>query len=318
MDEFSLIYDLIAPTAGMREDVVLGIGDDGALLQPPCGDTLVAVVDTLVEGVHFPAGFPPQDLGYRAVAVNFSDLAAMGADPRWITLALTMPRSDEHWLRAFMGGLRAACAPTGTALVGGDTTRGPLCVTVQALGSVPAGLGLTRAGARPGDRIYVSGYLGDAAAGLEVLLGGATDQASAVYLVERFARPAPRIALGLALRGRATACIDVSDGLVADLGHVARASGCAALLDIDTLPRSPALRTGRWTLEQQRDFALAGGDDYELCFTLPPDVADAQSAAWPPELPITCIGQMYPGPPAVVGRDAAGRVLSLGSGYRHF
>jgi thiamine-monophosphate kinase len=318
VDEFSLIYDLIAPAAGARSDVVLGIGDDGALLRPPGDDVLVAVVDTLVEGVHFPVGFPPEDLGYRAVAVNFSDLAAMGAEPRWITLALTMPRADAGWLQAFMGGLRAACAPTGTALVGGDMTRGPLCVTVQALGSVPAGLALTRSGARPGDRIYVSGCLGDAAAGLAVLLDTAVDRASETCLVERFARPTPRLALGRALRGLATACIDVSDGLVGDIAHVARASGCAALLDIDAIPLSAALMAGRWSSGQRRDFALAGGDDYELCFTLPPDVGDARSPAWPSGVPVTRIGEMHPGPPAVLGRDASGRVVPLGSGYRHF
>ncbi|HTQ36031.1 MAG TPA: thiamine-phosphate kinase [Steroidobacteraceae bacterium] len=255
-----------------RGDVPLGIGDDGALLRPPPGRELVAVLDTLVAGRHFPAGSPPRSIGHRALAVNLSDLAAMGAQPAWFLLALTLPAAEEAFLDAFAQGLFELAQQHGMALVGGDTTAGPLAVSVQALGFVDAGTALRRGGAMPGDLLYVSGAPGEAAAGLQLALGepaAALRDEQRQWLFERFHFPAPRIALGQALRGIASACIDVSDGLAADAGKLAAASGCAVTIEVERLPLSAALHAQAGT--QAAQLALAGGDDYELCFTVPPD-----------------------------------------------
>jgi len=267
VNEFELIYDLIAPLAGTRDDVLLGIGDDGALLAPPPGEALVVVADTLVEGRHFPADMAAADIGWRAAAVNLSDIAAMGATPRWAMLALTVPAVDEAWLRGFVGGLAEALSLAQVALVGGDTTRGPLTVTVQIIGSVPPAMALTRRGARPGDAVFVSGTLGDAAGGLTLWGQGRTD-GGAASLMQRFRRPTPRLALGFALRGIANACIDVSDGLLADLGHIAAQSGCGIDVSADRLPRSAAL-DACFESDVALTLAATGGDDYELAFTVP-------------------------------------------------
>lgn len=318
MDEFSLIDDLIAPGAGARDDVLLGIGDDGAIVRPPPGEDLVMVADTLVEGVHFPPQLPPSDLGYRAIAVNLSDLAAMGATPRWALLALTLPAARRDFILELVRGMREALAAAGVQLVGGDTTRGPLCLTVQMTGSIPPALALTRAGARAGDRIFVSGTLGDAAAGLAVLRRGVPRDPDAAQLLARFARPLARNALGIALRSIASACIDVSDGLVGDLAHVARRSGCTAVLDLAALPLSDALvaTVGR---EEAGRLALTGGDDYELCFTVPPAQL-AVLAGLDQSVRLTAIGTVEDGNAGtVVLQDESGvRRQPTVSGYRHF
>ncbi|MGD9601278.1 MAG: thiamine-phosphate kinase [Gammaproteobacteria bacterium] len=321
MDEFTLIETLIAPRAGQRDDVLLGIGDDGAIVRAPPGEDLVIVADTIVEAVHFPRNFPASEVGYRALAVNLSDVAAMGAEPRWATLGLTMPRSDPDWLRAFVGGLVAAGAAHGIQLVGGDTTRGPLTVTVQVVGTVPAGQALVRHGARPGDRVWVTGTLGDAAAGLTLAMRatGSPLSAGETFLRERFARPTPRVAVGQALRGVATSCIDISDGLVADLGHIARRSGCDAVVFAASLPLSDALRDLD-DVYVAHELALTGGDDYELCFTVPM-AAEATLRARLAALGerATCVGEIRTGPGTVTVLDAGGepRAPARG-GYRHF
>lgn len=318
MNEFELIYEVIAPTSCRRDDVLLGIGDDGAVLAPPPGCSLVVVADTLVAGRHFPPGFSAADIGYRAAAVNLSDIAAMGATPLWATLALTLPGSDVDWVRGFAAGLAAALAPAATALVGGDTTRGPLTVTVQIIGGLPAGSALTRAGAQPGDLVYVSGTLGDAAAGLAAWPPPPSPSGAVAHVLARFTRPTPRLALGEALRGVASSCVDVSDGLLADAGHLASGSGCAIELEAARLPLSAALLELCDPTTALRH-ALTGGDDYELCFTVPPSALPRLDALTRPGIPpLCCIGRVRAGTGVrVLGAD--GRALAFArAGFDHF
>ena len=316
MDEFDLIARYFAPLQLPDPDLVLGMGDDAAVIAVPAPAQLVIAVDTIVEGVHFPVGSPADAVGYRVAAINLSDLAAMGAIPRYATLALTLPQAEPSWLAAFADGLGRALRAAQVSLIGGDTTRGPLTVTVQLLGT-PIGPLLTRGGARAGDQIAVSGTLGDACAGL-ALLQAALPLIPPHPLVERFLWPTPRLALGQALCGLAHAAIDVSDGLLADLGHVMQASGCAALVDVDALPLSAALRA-QGSLEQARACALAGGDDYELALCLPPTaVAEAQRRAAGLGVPLTVIGEVTAGQ-GVHCHDRAGQpYVALARGYRHF
>lgn len=315
MSEFSLIDAIRARVAAARGDVVLGIGDDAALLDVPHGLRLVACTDTLVAGVHFPREAAPEDIGWKALAVNLSDLAAMGAEPAWALLALTLPEADARFVERFADGFAALAGAHEVALVGGDTTQGPLSVTVTALGTVPAGAALTRGGARAGDAVFVTGTLGDAAAALRRLQDGKT--APAEWLA-RLHRPEPRIAAGLALRGIASACIDVSDGLLADLGHVCRASGVGAELDADLLPLSPALASA-FDAATCRELALAGGDDYELCFTVPtPRQAGIAEALARAGSRATRIGRVVAGAGVRVA-DARGNVLATPrTGWEHF
>ncbi len=313
MDEFQLIERYFRRPVPGSAGVEVGVGDDGAIVRLPPGRELVVVVDTLVAGVHFPADMAPADVGYRALAVNLSDIAAMGAEPAWMTLALTLPAPDAAWLEGFAAGLRELAGRHGVALIGGDTTRGPLTVSVQVLGHLPAGTRLLRGDARPGDRIFVSGTPGEAAAGLGL---PAPVSDSERRLRARFLRPEPRLGLGRALAGRssaAIAAIDVSDGLLADLAHICEASGAGAVIDQERLPLSAALLrvAGR---ERAAELALTGGDDYELCFTLPPDVdADDLSA----DVGVTAIGVMTPEPGIRLRRHGRDVPLPAG-GYRHF
>ena len=269
LSEFDLIHRYFASLSPVRADVLLGVGDDCALLAPPPGQALAVSIDTLVEGRHFAPGADPEALGHKCLAVNLSDLAAMGAEPAWATLALTLPRADEAWLDAFARGLGALARQWGVALVGGDTTRGPLSITLQVHGFVPAAQALRRGGARPGDLVYVTGSLGDAGLALLVRQGLYAAPDDVPYLFGRLDRPEPRLSVGAALRGLASSAIDVSDGLAADLGHVCTASGVGATLYLDRLPCSRGVRTyvdetGDWHLP------LSAGDDYELCLTVPP------------------------------------------------
>jgi len=269
LSEFALIERYFSGLGARRTDVPLGVGDDAALLSCPAGQELAAAIDTLVAGVHFPVGSPPASIGHRALAVNLSDLAAMGARPAWALLALTLPAVQEPWLAAFAGGFDALARAHDVQLVGGDTTSGPLCITVQILGFAPASGAMRRSGARPGDQLLVSGTPGDAAAGLAVEQGrleGASD--ALAYLRERFLFPTPRNALGERLREYASACIDVSDGLLGDAGKLARASGCGVEIAFDAVPVSAALVAAVGE-QRARELALTGGDDYELCFSVP-------------------------------------------------
>ena len=276
MAEFDLI-ERIRARAIARDGVLLGIGDDAALLQVPAGHELVVTADTLNAGVHFPADATPADIGWKALAVNLSDLASMGARPAWCTLSLSLPGDDTAWLDAFLDGFLGLADTHAVALVGGDTTRGPLSIAVTAMGWVEAGAALRRDGARPGDDVWVTGTLGDAAAAL--VLGGyvpipldgvampVVEAGNAAALRARLARPAPRVAVGRALAGLAHACVDVSDGLLADLGHICRRSGVGAEIELARLPASPALRAAFADDELRAALQAAGGDDYELCFS---------------------------------------------------
>lgn len=279
--EFELISRLLKATARQREDVVLGTGDDGAVLAVPEGQQLVASVDAMVEGVHFLPGTHAADLGWKALAVNLSDLAAMGASPAWALMSLTLPRADAGFVDGLAAGFDALARRHKLALVGGDTTSGPLNVSVTVLGLVPAGKALTRSGARPGDVVFVSGVLGGGAAGLHCLDKSHADADRLLAapgdareeLIERYRRPQPRVDLGRNLRDGASACIDLSDGLLADLGHLCRASGVGADIDIARLPCSPGLKP-LFGEAGAIEYALGGGDDYELCFTVAEQHAD--------------------------------------------
>ena len=268
LGEFQVIERFFSALGATRDDVHLGVGDDCAVLDVPAGRQLAVTLDTLVEGIHFVQGVDPEALGHKALAVNLSDLAAMGAEPAWVTLALTLPSVDESWLAAFARGFGDLARRYGVALVGGDTTRGPLSISIEAHGFVAADAALRRDGACPGDLIYVTGTLGDAALGLLVQQGLYTAPEHLGFLRSRLDRPTPRIEAGLALRGLATSAIDISDGLASDLGHVLDASGCGATLYLDRLPLSSGVRD---YVEEAGDWApaLSGGDDYELCFTVP-------------------------------------------------
>lgn len=266
LDEFTLIRRYFTPSA-LPPHIVAGVGDDCALLTLPAGCELAISIDTQVAGVHFHADADPALIASRTLRCAASDLAAMGAIPLGFTLALTLPAVDEVWLGSFASALSVTAGILQCPLVGGDTTRGPLCISVQVHGAVPAGQALRRSGAQAGEDVWVSGTLGDGAAALALLEGrlSASPEADA-FLRQRFYEPDINFALGVQLRGIATACIDVSDGLVADLAHIATASGLAASVHRDLLPMSPLWKTGV-TEEQAHSWALTGGDDYRLCFT---------------------------------------------------
>ncbi|HPF27864.1 MAG TPA: thiamine-phosphate kinase [Steroidobacteraceae bacterium] len=318
LGEFDLIARYFAKIGAARSDVQVGVGDDGAVLVPPPGHDLVAVVDTLVAGVHFPQGSPASSIGHRAVAVNLSDIAAMGATPSWALLALSLPSVDEDWLAQFAHGTGELLTQHAVSLVGGDTTTGPLTITVQLIGAVPRGQALRRTGARPGDAIVVSGTPGDAAAGLAIEQRRMQCAAPhAAELRQRFLYPTPRCALGVALRGIASACIDLSDGLGADLGKLCAASGRGGELELTTLPISAALAAAV-DRDRARQLALTGGDDYELCFTVPPaNFARLTQLAQRSATPLTRIGSIVERP-GVTLRDGATVTQFSHRGFDHF
>jgi thiamine-monophosphate kinase len=319
--EFELISRFFARRDSARPEagVVVGIGDDAAVLNLPPETSLVAAVDTLVAGRHFPESTAARSVGHRALAVNLSDMAAMGATPAWATLALTLPSADSAWLDGFSAGLRDLAAAHAVVLVGGDTTRGPLTVSLQILGHVPHGAALKRSGARAGDLLAVSGTLGDSGAGLALVTNRLASLRSleAEQLIRRFDYPEPRVQLGICARGIATAAMDISDGLLGDLPKLAQASGLAAHVDVERLPLSAVLRSVAGT-DQARDWAMGAGDDYELLFAVPVErFAALKAAADRLNLLLTPIGEL---------RSGAGVTWSLngrdfrpsGSGYDHF
>jgi thiamine-monophosphate kinase len=313
--EFELIERFFTQRGATRGDVRLGVGDDAALVTPPAGTDCVLALDTLVENSHFPAGMDARFVGHRALAVNLSDLAAMGAEPAWALLGLTLPSADEHWLAGFSAGLDALARRFQVALVGGDTTRGPLTVSLALVGNVPTGQALLRSGAAPGDDLWVSGTPGDAAAGLAILQGRLPAQGRARdALLHRFQLPEPRVALGMALRGIATACIDVSDGLAGDLAKLCAASGVGADVESRELPLSAGLCSAAGP-EARLSFALGGGDDYELLFTAPP-VHRARLAALEAGAVLRRIGVISE--TAGVRVDGAPPEREAGHGFDHF
>jgi thiamine-monophosphate kinase len=280
-----------------QSGVILGIGDDAALLALPPDTELVAAADTIVAGRHFPEGTDARSIGHRALAVNLSDMAAMGATPAWATLALTMPSVDTAWLERFSAGLLDLADSAGVALVGGDTTRGALTVTVQILGHVPRGTALRRGGAHAGDLLVVTGTLGDSGAGLHFATAPppADTRLAALELIRRFDYPTPRVRFGLAARGIATAAMDLSDGLIGDLPKLAQASGLAAHVAVERLPLSEAMRAAV-SAPQARDWALAAGDDYELLLAVPaPHYTALEAEADQLNLSLTTIGELRAG-----------------------
>jgi len=313
--EFDLI-DRLRRRVAARGDVVLGIGDDAAILRLPPARDLVVAMDTLNAGVHFPEGTAPADIGWKALAVNLSDLAAMAATPAWCTLSLSMPDADAAWLDGFLDGFLDLAARHDVALVGGDTTRGPLSVCVTVHGLVAPGGALRRNAARSGDDVWVTGTLGDAAGALRQWRAGtAIDPA----LRARLDRPTPRIAAGRALAGIAHACIDVSDGLLADLAHVCRASRAGARVQVDALPAAPALRQA-FAGDDLRTLQASGGDDYELCFTAPKTARLAIEAVMSDvDVPVARIGEITGDRDDIVVVNADGEPwVPPSSGYRHF
>jgi thiamine-monophosphate kinase len=308
LSEFSLIRRFFAEQKFINPSTRLSIGDDCALIAIPEGHELAVTADTMVENVHFFAGANPKRLGHKLLAVNLSDLAAMGATPLSVTLALTLPKVDEAWLTDFAQGFLDLAARYSVDLIGGDTTSGPLTLTVQAMGLVPKGQALRRSTAQPGDSIYVTGNLGDAGLGLKICQGYRCDRPDAA--LKRFHQPEPRCAEGQALRGIANACIDISDGLAGDLGHILEQSGVGATIDWESLPLSSEVNafietTGDWRLP------LTAGDDYELCFTVSPGKISILPFDWHK------IGVIEPEPGLRLNKSGTIHLLKA-QGYEHF
>lgn len=315
MDEFEIIRRYWKPLGEpAAPGTVRGIGDDCAELAVPGGQHLIQSVDTLVSGVHFLPDIAPEDLGWRALAVSASDLAAAGATPWNALLAITLPPTDASWLKRFAEGLGEACRAFELPLVGGDSTAGPLTITLHVQGLCPPGASMTRSGARPGDLICVSGTLGDAGEALR-WLNSDQDRTEVVVVKQRYLRPMPRLGLGISLRQSASACVDISDGLLADLGHILAASGVGASLDLKAIPRSEALRT--LADDGGLRLALTGGDDYELCFTWPKEAGDPAHLG-AADVPVTVIGEIEAEAGLRFRNEPEGWEIPSVLGYSHF
>ena len=294
MGEFDLIKRYFLRKS-LQNDVILSVGDDCAITSIPTGYQLAITTDTLVEGTHFLPSISPADLAYKSVAVNLSDLAAMGATPAWMSLALTLPEIKEEWLAEFSQSLFAILDRYGVSLIGGDTTKGSLSITLTAQGFLPENQGLFRHQAKVGDWIFVSGFLGDSAAGLDLLLKNRKiENESDRYLIQRHLRPTPRVELGLALRSFSCCALDISDGLLADLGHILERSQVGAEIYLENLPLSRHLCT-QYEQTQAEKFALTGGEDYELCFTVSEEKREEMEQVLRSQgIKVTCIGKILP------------------------
>ena len=316
--EFDLIREYFSNSTASRDDVILGVGDDCALLQTPAGMDMAITTDTLVEGVHFSPGTDPEALGHKSLAVNLSDLAAMGAQPSWVTLALTMPTSDPDWLKGFSCGFLALAQKHHVALIGGDTTSGPLSITITAHGFVEPDKAIRRSGAKVGDQIYITGSLGDAGLALLARQGGYAPGEDLSQLEQRLDLPQPRLAVGQALSGIATAAIDISDGLISDLGHICEGSGVGAKVYLDRIPTSGQVKR---YLQQGGDWGtvVAAGDDYELCFTVP-SVQEPllETVSTNLDCDLTLVGEMVAGSGVTCIQSDGTVVTELTSGYQHF
>lgn len=317
--EFELIEEYFYQRTAKRKDVAVGIGDDCALLSIPEGQQLAITVDTMVEGVHFLPSTSAENLAWKIIAVNLSDLAAMGAEPAWLSLALTLPQTNHNWLEAFSNTFFECADYYGLQLIGGDTTSGPLTVTIQAMGFVPPKTALMRSGANPGDVIYVTGTLGDAGLGLAIAKGthqAKTDE-NRDYLVGRFDRPTPRVATGIAIRKFASAAIDLSDGLAGDLPHLLKASAVGAQINLEALPFSEAL-LAECDFEQAVQYAISSGDDYELCFTVAEDdIEQLENALKSTHCSYCRIGRITGGKKINYCQDGNKTNIQL-TGYSHF
>lgn len=311
-DEFGLIQQVFFSLTEQRDEVILGAGDDAAIIQPPAGMQLVVSVDTFLAGTHFFPNTLPAAIGHKALAVNLSDIAAMGAQPAWVTMALTQPTVDEPWLHAFADGFAQLAQQHHVSLIGGDLTRGPLAITVQIGGWVPAGQAIRRSGAQIGDGVFVTGRLGEARLALQARQN---QQMCDESWNQRLDYPAPRVAVGEQLRGLATAAIDLSDGLLQDLQHILTASQCGATINVDAIPVAD-------NIAQQAALAaaLTGGDDYELCFTAPvANTTQVQNIAAQTGVAITQIGQIIQEPDLrCVHADGSPYTEQLIGGFQHF
>ncbi len=320
MSEFDLINQYFKHTSVKRDDVLLGIGDDCAILSPPAGKKLAVSTDTLISGVHFPESTRAEDVGYKSLAVNLSDLAAMGAEPAWVSLAMSLPEADKIWLQGFMQGFNELAEKYNIALIGGDTTQGPLSITINITGFLHSDHVLKRTSAKVGDRICVTGCIGDASIGLNVILNNIDHHLSdqqLTYCKKRLNRPQPRIEAGKLLAPFSLAAIDISDGLLADLKHICKASAVGAILYIDDLPVSEALLR-YYSNEPDWQSILTSGDDYELCFTCPDEqFNDVQKVMKLNNIDVFCIGEI---------KDTSGITCLLNNqplhleqtGYNHF
>jgi len=317
MPEFDIIRRYFKEKAKHNASVQVGIGDDAAVLNTKNDEELVVSVDTLIAGVHFPINTSPFDIGYKSLAVNLSDLAAMGATPQWMTLALTLPQVDDAWLKAFSKGLFTIADQYDVALVGGDTTQGPMTISIQIGGSVKKGKALLRTGARQGDCIVVTGTLGDAARGLQ-LIEQEHNKISEKF-IDRLNRPQPRVAVGQALIGSASACIDISDGLYADLSHITEASGVGAVIELEKIPLSNILQNDNISNDEKYRLALGGGDDYELCFTIEKEKLSEVRAELE-RLGVSCsvIGEIVQGKHLRLTSAEGREILPDTLGYQHF
>lgn len=311
LHEFDIIEKFFKQQPVLRSDVILGIGDDAAIVQVP-PQNLIITADTLVENVHFLKNTAAFDIGFKALAVNLSDLAAMGATPAWITLALTLPKVDESWLKNFCCGLFELAQRYNVQLIGGDLTHGPLAITIQAHGFVPHQQAIRRDGAKAGDLIYVTHTIGDAALGLLYAKKQISANPAFIdFLLTHLNRPEPQVQIGEKLRGAASAAIDISDGLAADLGHILKKSGVGAIINVDSLPLSQALRASV-SHEQALELALNGGDDYELCFTIPEKKVEIL------DFDCTYIGMIIDGEGLDLQLKDGSKYNTKISGYQHF
>ena len=317
--EFNLIKKYFLSPSN-RKEVLLGVGDDCAIVSVPEDKQLAITTDTLVDGVHFPSDTSAEDIACKTIAVNLSDLAAMGAEPAWLTLALSLPRVDESWIKSFSDSFRRTAEKYNVQLIGGDTTQGPLSITVQAMGFVEPDNIMRRDGARPGDVVYVSGTLGDAAAGLRILQQGQAVDTNNAWLVNRLNRPQARVELGLKASAYCKCAIDISDGLVADLGHVLEASNCGATVNIDSIPLSHQLV--EYSINRSEVdwvMVLSGGDDYELCLVVSAENENRlMQTASELSLPLTRIGVIEAHKSLNIVDNTGAKYLFDRGGYEHF
>lgn len=318
MKEFDLIRNYFTEQVVKRKDVVLGIGDDCALVVPAEHQHIAITTDTLVSGVHFPENTSPRAIGHKAVAVNLSDLSAMGAEPSWLSLALTLPHVDKEWVSEFCAGVFELCEFYNVQLIGGDTTQGPLSITITAQGTIPLDKSVNRSGAKAGDWLYVTGQLGDAALALMNLQGKVSvSEASKGKIFNQLDYPKPRVLAGQALRDYATSAIDISDGLISDLTHICKASNVGANLNLESLPVSPIVMEALGK-DQAIETALTGGDDYELLFTVPEDnKVGMEITLLNIGVPVTCIGQINGSEKITSTLDGVSMNLQL-KGFEHF
>jgi thiamine-monophosphate kinase len=316
LSEFEIIQQYFNNSLKETNGIKQGIGDDAAIVSVPSGMELALSMDTLVQDIHFFANSRPEDVGYKALAVNLSDMAAMGAEPYWVTLSLTLPEADEVWLEKFTQGFFELASQASVTLIGGDLSRGPLSITIQVHGLLPEGKAIMRNGAKHNDLIYVSGQLGDAGLALKLINNTVTiPEENHTEVFNRLNRPCHRTKLGIKLRDIATSAIDISDGLVTDLGHILDASQCGAILNPEALPLSKAF--AGLSIEEAWEIALTSGDDYELCFTVPTDkkvVLEALTL----DIPLTCIGTIVT-ETGMQWVKSDGTYFNLAStGYQHF